>query len=575
MLVDFKLLQGEDDLNVFLGCSPELADRILHEADATLFLRHEIPKKGRMGTREVWEVRGDAVADIYKGLTRKLDVFIRAHLGEFPRPSVHGYVAKRGTLTNAMAHIGAKRVLKGDIRAFFRSIPEAKVVALFRKLGLSGQAAKVLARVVVRKNHLPLGVHTSPLLANAVCHDLDARLEALAPGACYTRYADDLSFSGPSIPTRSAVENELNVEGFELAGEKWRIARAGRGLYVTGLSLEDRTRPRVPRGMKRRLRQELHFARTRGLYAHLGWRGYPSLQSGVNKIDGLIRYVRGIEPTVGLALHAEWTAILARDGASVSYPEQGRVVPRRVLFLADESVIDGPSGPMMVVALVLVEDTSWVRNVLDEFLAKRALDPFGSTDKNHLSKKGIHWNDLAPDDRTKVTEAIRSLTFRAFFAYAELPAEDRRTYSAVYRRLIVKLIEGRLVRYDRCIVELVVEHNSKVSEASIEGSISAVYNGLRRAGSRRPANPPAVRFVPKLSDPALPLPDIVLGIFADYARSEIRSEEEASERKKRRSGKQADTRFEQIRDKIRAIFDLDTGKVYSRRGPFRPWPSRA
>ncbi len=246
MLIDFTLLQGSDDLHAFLGCDQALADLLLTAPDEVLFVRHEIPKKSGSGVREVWEVKGDRVGDLYKGLARKLDRFIRSRWNDFPHPAAQGYIRGRSTLTNAKEHIGAKVVLKADIKSFFRSIKFTKVVALFCQLGMSIHAATALARVVVREDHLPLGLPTSPILANAICHGLDARLAALVPGGHYTRYADDLSFSGPSMPEKVAVKAELKLDGFELAENKWRLARAGRGLFVTGLSLEDQHQPRVP-----------------------------------------------------------------------------------------------------------------------------------------------------------------------------------------------------------------------------------------------------------------------------------------------------------------------------------------
>ena len=49
-----------------------------------------------------------------------------------------------------------------------------------------------------RRPHLPQGAPTSPALGNLAAYRLDCRLTGLAKaaGAQYTRYADDMAFSG-------------------------------------------------------------------------------------------------------------------------------------------------------------------------------------------------------------------------------------------------------------------------------------------------------------------------------------------------------------------------------------------
>jgi retron-type reverse transcriptase len=81
---------------------------------------------------------------------------------------------------------------------------------------------------------LPQGACTSPALSNLLARRLDARLAGLARklGLAYTRYADDLTFSGPPEAKR--------LTGYLLA--RVRHIVAGESLTVN----EEKTRVQKP-----------------------------------------------------------------------------------------------------------------------------------------------------------------------------------------------------------------------------------------------------------------------------------------------------------------------------------------
>ena len=62
-------------------------------------------------------------------------------------------------------------------------------------------------RALYEQTHLPQGASTSPALANLCGYRMDCRLAGLAnaAGATYTRYADDLAFSGSGEFSRRCV----------------------------------------------------------------------------------------------------------------------------------------------------------------------------------------------------------------------------------------------------------------------------------------------------------------------------------------------------------------------------------
>src|SRR3954468_15585557 len=88
--------------------------------------------------------------------------------------------------------------------------------------------------------HLPQGAPTSPALANLVCYRLDRRLTGLAGafGARYTRYVDDLTFSGGAARGRgrfaALVAGIVADEGFRVNPAKTSAVSAARRQSVLG-----------------------------------------------------------------------------------------------------------------------------------------------------------------------------------------------------------------------------------------------------------------------------------------------------------------------------------------------------
>src|SRR5579884_1578323 len=80
--------------------------------------------------------------------------------------------------------------------------------------------------------HLPQGAPTSPALANLAAYRLDRRLHGLARSlqVNYTRYADDLTFSGSARLVRAAgtlrraVAEIADQEGFTVNDAKSMLA---------------------------------------------------------------------------------------------------------------------------------------------------------------------------------------------------------------------------------------------------------------------------------------------------------------------------------------------------------------
>jgi RNA-directed DNA polymerase len=185
-------------------------------------------------------------------------------------PAAHGFVKGRSIKTFVAPHVGQRVVLRMDLRDFFPSIPRARIQALFRTIGYSEPVADRLggictnaapqeawkhpgvdvdpqqlreARELYARHHLPQGAPTSPAIANLCAFRVDCRLSGLAKavGAQYTRYADDLAFSGGDEFDRRVERFSIHVaailheEGFHVHHRKTRIMRQGVRQHLAGL----------------------------------------------------------------------------------------------------------------------------------------------------------------------------------------------------------------------------------------------------------------------------------------------------------------------------------------------------
>jgi RNA-directed DNA polymerase len=189
-------------------------------------------------------------------------------------PAVHGFRKGRSIKTFTAPHTGKRVVLRMDLQNFFPSFAATRIQSFFRTAGYPELVADLLGGVCttatprdiwsraafgedplhlwescaeVRASysgrHLPQGAPTSPALANLCAYRLDCRLAGLAEsaGAVYTRYADDLAFSGATDFDKKVERFSAHIaaiaveEGFKVHHRKTRIMRHGVRQHLAGL----------------------------------------------------------------------------------------------------------------------------------------------------------------------------------------------------------------------------------------------------------------------------------------------------------------------------------------------------
>jgi len=303
-----------------------------HRRTATPALQHYTyafaPKKS--GPPRLLESPKPRLKAIQRRILRGILDHVPAH------DCVHGFVAGRSCLSAAGVHAGEAVVVAADLKDFFLTTPLRRVHGLFRSLGYPWAVARLLTglcssatplsvfaalpearrpdwrtRKIHEAPHLPQGAPTSPALANLAAWQLDVRLHGLAKSfdAAYTRYADDLVFSGDAAFSRrsprflAAVAEIADAEGYALNAPKTRIMRRSGCQRVTGLVVNDRLN--IARTDYDALKATLHNCRKNGPQAE-NRAGHPDFRA---HLDGRIVWVENVNRARGERLRRMFETI--------------------------------------------------------------------------------------------------------------------------------------------------------------------------------------------------------------------------------------------------------------------------
>lgn len=186
--------------------------------------------------------------------------------------ATNGFCKERSIVSNAKAHVNADCIINIDLKDFFPTIEFNRVFKIFNYYGYTREVSFVLAKLCTYQGRLPQGSPASPYISNVVCLKMDKRLKLLASkyGANYTRYADDLTFSGGY-----GIQNLIGIiiqiiedEGFLINPMKTRISYKHQKQCVTGL-LVNNGKVRIEKKYKRKVSQEIYYCLKYGVSNHL------------------------------------------------------------------------------------------------------------------------------------------------------------------------------------------------------------------------------------------------------------------------------------------------------------------
>lgn len=259
------------DLIRLLSVSTGLTEGDLHRIIRTAPRRYkvfEIAKRSG-GTREIAQPAREV-----KFLQR---VLVQNVLSDLPvHAAARAYRKGVSILGNAATHAGATPILKMDFKNFFPSIRSTDWETYCREKGLLAgddidKSSHLLFRRVKgeRLLRLSIGAPSSPILSNVLMFNFDEAIDAEAKvrNISYTRYADDLTFSGQRagmlkdmIKIVVATLSKMHHPRLSLNADKTTFITTSRRRTVTGVVLANDGSVGLGRDRKRLLSAQLHHA---------------------------------------------------------------------------------------------------------------------------------------------------------------------------------------------------------------------------------------------------------------------------------------------------------------------------
>lgn len=234
------------------------------ENKCSLYRNFSIPKKSG-GVRQI-EAPCKRLKEIQRWIKDEIvDKFV---VSEYAT----GFRKNMSIVDNARKHVGKELVINMDIKDFFPSVTYADVLLMFMYIGYRKDVAHLLTKLCTNtENVLPQGSPASPSISNHILLKLDKRLGRLAEsvGADYSRYADDITFSGKRgistiIPL---VEQIVEEEGFLVNENKTRLQYSNQRQEVTGLIVNNKIA--VSTTIEDEIRNAIYFIKKYGVDDHM------------------------------------------------------------------------------------------------------------------------------------------------------------------------------------------------------------------------------------------------------------------------------------------------------------------
>lgn len=199
---------------------------------------------------------------------------------------------------NAYPHLGKKTILKLDIKDFFNNISFINVYKnCFPRELYPKSVGVLLTRLCTYQDHLVQGTPTASYISNLVMREFDCNIGQWAnkQNISYTRYSDDMTFSGDfdSSVVIKKVSDELKKIGLRLNYKKINVINSSSRQEVCGVVVNKKLQ--VNTLYRKKIRQEIYYIKKYGLKSHLERCSYDN-KSYIRSLYGKILFVLQINP---------------------------------------------------------------------------------------------------------------------------------------------------------------------------------------------------------------------------------------------------------------------------------------
>ena len=236
--------------------------------------------------------------EVLKSIQRQISEVLLIHMPVSRYAKAYRFGSS--TLRNAKHHVGKQVVLKLDILHFFDSVRYSTVKDKVFPEEIYAEFLRILLTMLCyHKDTLPQGAPSSPAMTNIILYEFDELVGQWCRerGIAYTRYCDDMTFSGDFDPAEVIrfVRLELKKMDFLLNEQKTRIQRPGQQQTVTGIVVNEKMS--IPADYRRKLRQELYYCRKFGIQEHLLKIGMELPEETYRmQLLGKVNYVLQVQP---------------------------------------------------------------------------------------------------------------------------------------------------------------------------------------------------------------------------------------------------------------------------------------